>query len=508
MCIIPITAEVSDGETWYGRLTVSHMYKIELQHGKMKWVVHRRFTDFFRAYAQVKQNEVLADFRFPSRTFWLCRLNRRVVQIRKRAFNRFVKILVGNENLCRHPAVQQLLQLHTTCKCLLGDPSEAYSTTPCEYSVNNDASEENNNFVSSFSSDHMDDLNRDVSGAMSMKGCHARPTEFDFQRVIGRGSFGKVFLAYHFTEKKKYAIKVLNKRMIVSQRGVQHIHSERNALLQTFDHPFLISLKYSFQTDSRLYFVMEYISGGELFAYLQNEHYFDERRAKFYIAEAGCALGFLHSKGIIYRDLKPENMLLDGDGHLVLTDFGLCKMGVVGQVRTNTYCGTPDYLAPEIILKQPYGKSVDWWCLGCVLFEMLHGLPPFYDFTPVTTYTAIVSRQPRSRRYISYFASSVISGLLQKLPERRLGSGQEDFAEIQQHPFFKEINWYQLERRQTKPPFVPSENPAMKTSEELFQRRNSEGTMTNYTSSTAHSQEEINRMFEGFAYHPCCGVYG
>lgn len=189
----------------------------------------------------------------------------------------------------------------------------------------------------------------------------AKPSDFDYLKVIGKGSFGKVFLARHKAEDKEYAVKVLVKSHIKKKNEIRHIMAERSVLVKNIKHPFLVGLHYSFQTKTKLYFVLTYVNGGELFFHLQKEKSFAEPRTRFYAAEMASALGYLHEQNIIYRDLKPENLLLDRTGHVVLTDFGLCKEGVVGKGTTSTFCGTPEYLAPEVIRKQPYDRTVDWW---------------------------------------------------------------------------------------------------------------------------------------------------
>ena len=203
---------------------------------------------------------------------------------------------------------------------------------------------------------------------------HSKATDFEFLKMIGKGSFGKVLLARHKGEEKIYAVKVLNKKMILKRNEKTHIMCERNVLLKNLNHPFLVGLRYSFQSRDKLYFILDYVNGGELFFHLQKEKIFTEARAKFYAAEITSALGYLHSEGIVYRDLKPENILLDAEGHIVLTDFGLCKDGLRERDTTNTFCGTPEYLAPEVLKKESYDRAVDWWCLGAVLYEMIYGL--------------------------------------------------------------------------------------------------------------------------------------
>uniref|UniRef100_A0A4W3GEN2 Serum/glucocorticoid regulated kinase family member 3 n=1 Tax=Callorhinchus milii TaxID=7868 RepID=A0A4W3GEN2_CALMI len=239
----------------------------------------------------------------------------------------------------------------------------------------------------------------------------AKPTDFAFLKVIGKGSFGKVLLAKHKMDGKFYAVKVLHKKVILKRK--------------------------------------------ELFFHLQRERCFPEARARFYAAEIASALGYLHSLNIVYRDLKPENILLDSQGHIVLTDFGLCKEGVSCTDTTSTFCGTPEYLAPEVLRKQPYDNTVDWWCLGSVLYEMLYGLPPFYSRDTAEMYEHILHKPLQLRPGTSNSACSILEGLLEKDRQRRLGA-KEDFAEINCHPFFDLINWEDLDQKEIPPPFNPS----------------------------------------------------
>jgi RAC serine/threonine-protein kinase len=207
------------------------------------------------------------------------------------------------------------------------------------------------------------------------------PDDFYFYKVLGKGNYGKVMLATKKTEPDVYyAVKIIKKSCLIDEESLEHVLSE-NRVLQTLDHPFLVKLYSSFQTKDRLYFVMEYVRGGELFFHLGREKRFTEERAMFYAAEILLALHYLHSKGIVYRDLKLENLLLDEKGHIKITDFGLCKEGIsTERDKTSTFCGTPEYLAPEILEEENYGKSVDWWALGVVLYEMLIGRVRFIIF--------------------------------------------------------------------------------------------------------------------------------
>ncbi|XP_015225293.1 PREDICTED: serine/threonine-protein kinase Sgk1-like [Cyprinodon variegatus] len=280
------------------------------------------------------------------------------------------------------------------------------------------------------------------------------PSDFDYLKVIGTGSFGKVLLARHRKHGGYYAVKVLDKQMIIQREEQRHVMVERNVLLKGLKHPFLVGLHFSFQTPKTLYFVLDFVNGGELFYHLQREGSFSEPRAAFYAAEIAAALGYLHSLSIVYRDLKPENILLDSEGHVMLTDFGLCKEGVAVGGMTHTFCGTPEYLAPEVLLGQPYSPAVDWWGLGAVLFEMLSGLPPFYSRSRLEMLENILYAPLRLPSGLSKGAHSLLKGLLERNISKRLGQ-RLDVEELKGHHFFASINWDDLVARKLRPPFIP-----------------------------------------------------
>ncbi|XP_075232869.1 AKT serine/threonine protein kinase [Lycorma delicatula] len=277
---------------------------------------------------------------------------------------------------------------------------------------------------------------------------------FEFLKVLGKGTFGKVVLCREKTTSRLYAIKILKKEVIIQKDEVAHTLTE-NRVLRTTSHPFLISLKYSFQTADRLCFVMEYVNGGELFFHLSRERMFPEDRTRFYGAEIISALGYLHEEGIIYRDLKLENLLLDKDGHIKIADFGLCKEDVYYGRTTKTFCGTPEYLAPEVLEDNDYGRAVDWWGVGVVMYEMMCGRLPFYNCDHDVLFTLILMEEVRFPRTISNEARGLLSGLLIKDPNRRLGGGPDDAQEIKTHTFFSSINWNDLYHKKIPPPFKP-----------------------------------------------------
>ncbi|KAF9008705.1 kinase-like domain-containing protein [Cyathus striatus] len=282
------------------------------------------------------------------------------------------------------------------------------------------------------------------------------PRDFEFLKLIGRGTFGKVFQVRKKDTKRIYAMKVLSKKEIVAKKEVAHTIGERKILQRSLESPFLVGLKFSFQTDTDLYLVTDFKSGGELFWHLQRETRFSEERAKFYIAELILALEHLHKYNIVYRDLKPENILLDATGHVALCDFGLSKADLRPDELTTTFCGTTEYLAPEILLdEQGYSKIVDFWSLGVLLFEMCCGWSPFYAEDTQQMYKNICFGKIRfPKGVINEDGKQFVKGLLNRNPKHRLGA-QRDAEELKEHPFFKNIDWVALSLKQVTPPFKP-----------------------------------------------------
>jgi len=275
--------------------------------------------------------------------------------------------------------------------------------------------------------------------------------DFESLKLIGRGSFGKVLLVKYLPTGQVFAMKVLNKSTIIAKGELPHTKAEKS-ILTKLDCPFLVKLHYSFQTPDKLYFVMDFVNGGELFFHLQKEKVFGNERTRFYCAEILLGLEYLHNQGVVYRDLKPENLLLTSEGHVCMTDFGISKEGLhCSDDRTATFCGTPEYLAPEVLKGQKYGKEVDWWSLGTLMFEMLNGLPPFYAEDVQQMYSKIMKAELKFPRKVTPEAASLIEGLLEKNPAKRLSEPQQ----IKEHPYFNGLDWEKLAKRQLQPPFVP-----------------------------------------------------
>ncbi|KAI1339117.1 kinase-like domain-containing protein [Xylariaceae sp. FL0016] len=287
---------------------------------------------------------------------------------------------------------------------------------------------------------------------------HYGPDDFQILRLIGKGTFGQVYQVRKKDSGRIYAMKVLSKKVIVQKKEVAHTVGERNILVRTAmaDSPFIVGLKFSFQTQNDLFLVTDYMSGGELFWHLQKEGRFDEKRAKFYIAELILAIQHLHKNDIVYRDLKPENILLDANGHIALCDFGLSKANLTKNDTTNTFCGTTEYLAPEVLLDESgYTKMVDFWSLGVLVFEMCCGWSPFYAEDTQQMYKNIAFGKVRfPRDTLSQEGRNFVKGLLNRNPKHRLGA-VDDAHELKRHPFFADVDWDVLSKKLITPPFKP-----------------------------------------------------
>ncbi|XP_014294170.1 uncharacterized protein Pkcdelta isoform X1 [Halyomorpha halys] len=280
--------------------------------------------------------------------------------------------------------------------------------------------------------------------------------DFQFLKVLGKGSFGKVLLAELKGSNCYYAVKALKKDVVLEDDDVECTMIERKVLTLGTGHPYFCHLFCTFQTESHLFFVMEYLNGGDLMFHIQESGRFDEGRARFYAAEIVSGLKFLHKWGIVYRDLKLDNVLLDFDGHVRIADFGMCKLQIYLDKTTDTFCGTPDYMAPEIIKGLKYNQCVDWWSFGVLLYEMLVGQSPFSGCDEDDLFWSICNERPQMHRYLSAAAKSILYVLMEKDWTKRLGYGQNGANDVMGHDFFQGLNWSLLERRQLEPPFKPT----------------------------------------------------
>ncbi|KAF0036878.1 hypothetical protein F2P81_009752 [Scophthalmus maximus] len=310
--------------------------------------------------------------------------------------------------------------------------------------------------------------------------------DFDYLKLLGKGTFGKVILVREKASGTYYAMKILKKEVIIAKvleknkkdssavllfdknsfcsslrenfnpQKIPQLYGNSGVTLQSRENANMqLSLKYSFQTKDRLCFVMEYVNGGELFFHLSRERVFSEDRTRFYGAEIVSALDYLHSAKIVYRDLKLENLMLDKDGHIKITDFGLCKEGITDTATMKTFCGTPEYLAPEVLEDNDYGRAVDWWGLGVVTYEMMCGRLPFYNQDHEKLFELILMEEIKFPRTLSADAKSLLSGLLIKDPNKRLGGGPDDAKEIMRHSFFGTVDWQDVYDKKLVPPFQP-----------------------------------------------------
>ncbi|KAK4879563.1 hypothetical protein RN001_007709 [Aquatica leii] len=306
--------------------------------------------------------------------------------------------------------------------------------------------------------------------------------DFERYRTLGTGSFGRVILAKEKTTNKYFAIKVLDKARIVKLKQVQHTIYEKH-ILMSINFPFVVFMEYSFKDNSYIYFVLPFVSGGEMFTHLRRlvthrinvsnlllvlfrKRKFDEGLSRFYAAQVLLTLEYLHRLDLVYRDLKPENILIDCDGYLRVTDFGFCKM-VKG--RTWTLCGTPEYLAPEIILCKGYGQSADWWSFGVLIYEMSAGYPPFYSHDSMKIYEKIVSGKFKFAQHFTTELKDLLRNILQIDLSRRYGNLKNGANDIKTHKWFRDVNWLSIYHRKVPPPFKPTcKNPGDSSNFETY----------------------------------------
>lgn len=289
----------------------------------------------------------------------------------------------------------------------------------------------------------------------------AKTDDFEPIKTVGTGHFGRVVFAQHKPTKKYYALKILEKPKVINSNQLQHVKNEKK-ILQCISFPFVVTMKFYFKDNANLYMALDFVPGGEMFSHLQTYRKFSETMARFYTAQVILSFEYLHHLGIIYRDLKPENLLLDCRGYLKITDFGFAKK--IDRRRTWTRCGTTEYLAPEVVLRNGYSYSVDWWTVGILLYEMTNGQPPFKDENPEDVYTKIVGGKVSFPTHMSRTLRSIISEFLKTDVTKRLGSRGSGVDDVKRHPFFHNIDWVAMLQKRYPAPIVPKLNGPIDTS--------------------------------------------
>jgi serine/threonine protein kinase len=284
---------------------------------------------------------------------------------------------------------------------------------------------------------------------------------FKIGKTLGTGAFGRVMFVSHKEDNKHYALKRLKKAAIIKMKQVDHMMSEKEILMM-LKHPFIVQCYGTFHDKRYVYLLLEYVIGGEFFTHLRKAGRLENDHACFYAGQIGCIFEYCHSQDIIYRDLKPENILLTHDGYLKLTDFGFAK--VIKDHRTYTLCGTPEYIAPEVLLNKGHGKPVDWWTLGILIYEMIVGYPPFVDEDPMGIYQKILSGKIVFPKLFDKNAKSLVKHLLTAELSKRFGNLKKGVDDIKEHKWFKDFTWDKLVAKEFKPPFVPAVKDATDTS--------------------------------------------
>ncbi|CAK1555154.1 unnamed protein product [Leptosia nina] len=328
----------------------------------------------------------------------------------------------------------------------------------------------------------------------------ADPSQFELLKVLGEGSFGKVFLVRKVSGPDAgtlYAMKVL-KKATLKVRDRERTKMERNILVE-MGHPFIVKLHYAFQTAGKLYLILDFLRGGDLFSRLSKEVMFTEEDVKFYLAELALALEHVHKLGIIYRDLKPENILLDADGHIALTDFGLSKLPPSSD-KAYSFCGTVEYMAPEVVNRKGHTFAADWWSFGVLMFEMLTGNLPFHGATRHETMTQILKAKLGMPANLSEEAQSLLRALFKRNPQNRLGAGPNGIEDIKKHEFFANIDWDGLLKKEVIPPF----RPAVARADDAYYFDSEFTCRTPRDSPGVPASANAHELFRGFSFVAPC----
>jgi serine/threonine protein kinase len=317
-------------------------------------------------------------------------------------------------------------------------------------------------------------------------------------KVLGKGSFGEVLLVQLKANNKYYAMKILTKKQVKLRHQEVHTKAERDLMVK-INCPFIVNIKFAFQDEYKLYIITEFMQGGEMFFHLHKEKRFSNEKTRFYIIEIILAIEFLHKNNMLYRDLKPENIMVDASGHIKLTDFGLSKMFTKTKEKAFTICGTPQYLAPEILSDEGYDNSVDWWSLGCVMYEMLVGRAPFR--IPKGSYLSadLYKKKISIPEFVNNDAKDLISKLLIPNPKNRLGYGKDGAKNIKEHPYFNGIDWEEAWEKKLTPPLIPKlkDETDLSYFDKMFTDEKIEGSNVSEVPSTMMSQ---TNDYKGFTY--------
>eukprot|EP00475_Leptophrys_vorax_P042043 TRINITY_DN7935_c0_g1_i1.p1 TRINITY_DN7935_c0_g1~~TRINITY_DN7935_c0_g1_i1.p1 ORF type:complete len:534 (+),score=138.56 TRINITY_DN7935_c0_g1_i1:37-1638(+) len=367
-----------------------------------------------------------------------------------KVIRKFHKAMTGKSLKTDYVMVPELTELTWTKSKIKEDPQKTSYRQRLEELSNNLEEDKNSD---------LDDEQASPTAAGDETKISVR--NFEMLKVIGRGAFGKVLLVKKKDTGTVYAMKILKKSAIKSGEQRDLTISER-AILEAGNHPFLMSLRFAFQTNSRLYFVTDFYKGGDMFFHLRVARRFTEEQARFMLAELVLAIGHLHAMGYVYRDIKPENILFDEEGNVCLADFGLTRSAESGALKT--FCGTPGFLAPEILKGQGYGKPVDWWALGVLLYEMTIGIPPFHASELNQMYHKILHGSLRFPPHLTPDCRDLIISFLNRSPEKRLGGGAGGVEDVKKHVFFNGLDWEGILQKKVQPPFRPKIDASDETS--------------------------------------------